>query len=98
MVNLLVVEGGLVDEEAVELGGVDVAGKRRVEIGRGGTTAAKDRADVGRERVDPGRVESGPVELEMKAELVDQRNGRASVEVGGKEGRAGNLGCVLAEL
>src|SRR5436309_15802100 len=97
---LLVKDGGLLDEEGRERLGVDVAGERRVEpegLDAGGDELVRGARAIG-EGLDPGALAGGPEELEVEAEVVDDRKRRAAVEVGGEEGGPGGVRGLLAEL
>src|SRR5436305_14513250 len=88
----------LLNEEVGELGRSDAARKRGVEAQGLGASPSEDRPPALGEGKDPVALSSRPVELQVEAQIVDDREWRPAVEIGREEGGAGDVRGVLAEL
>ena len=90
----------LFDEKGFEGCLCDVTGNRCHQAARLGTFADQDRRaiDLGRENVEPAGPERGPVQLELKPEVVDERKRRTTVDKGAEESCERGLERVIAEL
>ncbi len=97
------IKGRLFDEELGQGGRSHPAGQRGVEARGLGVSPDQNHPlppppIAAGERMDPARGESRPVDLEMEAQVVNERERRPPVEVGAEEGGPGGVPGVVPQL